>query len=98
MALLYCQVDAREIIIVAEEFLEEVSKASLIMFKVAGNQIVHQLLGVAHMLYNASKHENGRYWPEAKRLITFLGDLVKNLEDDIPSAAEAGLRLQQLVL
>jgi hypothetical protein len=96
MALLYCQAPACEIMDIAESFLEEVAKAPLIMFKVAGSQIVHQLLGVGHMLYNASRYENGRYWSEAKRLIAFLGDLVSNLEDDIPSAAEAGGRLLRL--
>ena len=96
MALLYCQAPACEIIDITENFLEEVAKAPLILFKVAGSQIVHQLLGVGHMLYNASKCENGRYWSEAKRLIEFLGDLVSGLEDDIPSAAEAGDRLLRL--
>lgn len=96
MALLYCEAPACEIINITEDFLEEVAKAPLIMFKVAGSQIVHQLLGVGHMLFNASKYENGRYWSEAKRLIEFLGDLVTNLEDDIPSAAEAGGRLLRL--
>lgn len=93
MALLYCQAPAHEMMDVAESFLEEVTKAPLIMFKVASSQIVHQLLGVGHMLSNASKYENGRYRSEATRLIVFLGDLVKNLEHDIPSAAQAGRRL-----
>jgi hypothetical protein len=96
MALLYCQAPAREIMEIAEAFLGEVDKASLIMFKVAGSQIVHQLLGVGHMLFNASRYDNGRHWAEAKRLIAFLGDLVKSLDNDIPSAAEAGERLQRL--
>lgn len=96
MALLYCQASAREVMDIAESFLEEVTKAPLIMFKVASSQIVHQLLGVGHMLYNASQYDNGRYRSEAKRLIAFLGDLVQNLEHDIPSAAEAGQRLLRL--
>lgn len=97
MALLYCQAPASEIMELAETFLEEVTKADLIMFKVAGSHIVHQLLGVGHMIYNASRYEHGRCWSEAKRLIAFLGDLVNNLEGDIPSAAEAGARLLRLV-
>ena len=96
MALLYCQAPAREVMDIAEAFLEEVDKASLIVFKVAGSQIVHQLLGVGHMLFNASRYESGRHGAEAKRLIAFLSDLVKSLEDDIPSAAEAAERLQKL--
>jgi hypothetical protein len=71
-------------------------KASLIMFKIAGSQIVHQLLGVGHMLFNASRYDHGRHRTEVERLIAFLGDLVKNLEHEIPSAAEAGKRLQRL--
>jgi hypothetical protein len=96
MALLYCKAPACEIMDIARSFLEEVAKAPLIMFKVAGSQIVHQLLGVGHMLYSASRYENGRYWPESKRLIAFLGSVVTNLQDDIPSAAEAGSRLLKL--
>ncbi|PVI00791.1 hypothetical protein DM02DRAFT_642261 [Periconia macrospinosa] len=96
MAMLYCEASACEIMKVVEDFLEEVAKAPLIMFKVAGSQIVHQLLGVGHMLFNASRHENGRNWSEARRLIAFLGELVTNLEGDIPSAAEAGDRLLRL--
>lgn len=96
MALLYCQAPAAEVMEVAQSFLEEVTKAPLIMFKVASSQIVHQVLGVGHMLCNASRYDNGRYRSEAKRLIAFLGDLVKNLEHDIPSAADAGERLLAL--
>lgn len=93
MALLYCQVPAQEVMDIAASFLEEVTKAPLIMFKVASSQIVHQLLGVGHMLYNASLYDSGLYRSEAKRLIAFLGDLVQNLEDDIPSAGKARERL-----
>jgi hypothetical protein len=97
MALLYCQAPANEIMEVAETLIEEIEKASLIIFKVAGSQIVHQLLGVGHMLFSASRHDHGRHRIEAERLIAFLGDLIKNLEHDIPSAAEAAERLQKLV-
>jgi hypothetical protein len=96
MALLYCQAPAWEVMGIAEGFLEEVTRAPLIIFKVASSQIVHQLLGVGHMLRNASQYENGRYRTEAKRLIMFLGDLVGNLEGDIPSAVGAGERLVRL--
>ncbi|RDL39321.1 Uncharacterized protein BP5553_03661 [Venustampulla echinocandica] len=96
MALLYCQAPAREVIDIAESFLEEVTKAPLIIFKVASSQIVHQLLGVGHMLYNASQYDSGLYRPEAKRLVAFLGDLAQSLGGDIPSAAEAGERLLRL--
>ena len=96
MALLYCQAPAREVMEIAEHFLEELSTAPLIMFKVASSQIVHQLLGVGHMLSNASRYDNGQYRSEAKRLIAFLGDLVKNLENVIPAAAAAGERLLRL--
>lgn len=96
MALLYCQAPAREVMDIAENFLEEVTKAPLIIFKVASSQIVHQLLGVGHMLYTASLCDSGLYRPEGKRLIAFLGDLVQNLEDDIPSAAKARERLLSL--
>ncbi|KAL1845515.1 hypothetical protein Plec18170_009734 [Paecilomyces lecythidis] len=96
MALLYCQAPACEVMETAENFLEEVTKAPLIMFKVAGNHIVQQLLGVGHMLFNASRSDNGRYRSEAKRLIALLGDLAKSLELDIPFAAAAGERLLNL--
>jgi Fungal specific transcription factor domain len=96
MVLLYCQAPAREVMDIAESFLEEVTKAPLIMFKVASSQIVHQLVGVGHMLYTASQYDDGLYRPETRRLITFLGDLVQSLDDDIPSAAEAGERLLSL--
>ncbi|KAI6782646.1 uncharacterized protein J7T54_003659 [Emericellopsis cladophorae] len=96
MALLYCQAPAHEVMELAERFLEEVTRAPLIIFKVASSQIVHQLLGVGHMLSNASRFDNGRHRSEAKRLIAFLGDLVRNLEHDIPSAAKAGERLLKL--
>jgi hypothetical protein len=59
-------------------------------------KIIHQLVGVAHMLSNASRYDNGQYRSEAKRLIAFLGDLVKNLEDVIPAAGAAGERLLML--
>ena len=95
MALLYCQAPAREVMEVAETFLQELTTAPLIMFKIAGSQIVHQLLGVGHMLSNASRYD-GQYQAEAKRLIAFLGDLVKNLENVIPAAAAAGDRLLML--
>lgn len=96
MALLYCQSPPREVMNLAEGFLEEVTKAPLIIFKVASSQIVHQLLGVGHMLYSASRYDSGRDGREAKRLIAFLADLVTNLEKDIPSAGEAGDRLLRL--
>jgi hypothetical protein len=96
MALLYCQAPATDVMAKTEMLIEEMEKASLIMFKVAGSQIVHQLLGVGHMLFNASRHEHGRHRQEAERLIAFLADIVRNLEHDIPSAAEAGERLQRL--
>ncbi|KAL2426051.1 hypothetical protein ABEF95_009344 [Exophiala dermatitidis] len=96
MVLLYCQAPAREVMNIAESFLQEVTKAPLIMFKVASSQIVHQLLGVGHMLYNASLYDSGLYRSEAKRLISFLGDLLQNLENDIPSAAKARERLLSL--
>ena len=96
MALLYCQAPATDVMVITETLIEEMEKASLIMFKVAGSQIVHQLLGVGHMLFNASRYEHGRHRQEAERLIVFLADLVRNLEHDIPSAAEAGQRLQRL--
>lgn len=96
MALLYCQSPTSEVMAVAESFIVEVSTAPLIMFKVASSQIVHQLLGVGHMLENASRHSDEQYRFGAKRLITFLRDLVENLEHDIPSAARAGERLREL--
>jgi hypothetical protein len=40
--------------------------------------------------------EHGPHRAEAERFIAFSGDLVKNLELVIPSAAEAGERLQRL--
>ncbi|KAH7028155.1 uncharacterized protein B0I36DRAFT_365262 [Microdochium trichocladiopsis] len=96
MALLYCKAPAREVMDVAESFLEELTNASLIFFKIAGSQIVHQLLGVGRMLHNASHYEHGQHRAEAKRLIVFIGDLVKNLENDIPSAIEAAEQLHEL--
>jgi len=96
MALLYCQSPTSEVMAVAESFIVEVSTAPLIMFKVASSQIVHQLLGVGHMLENASRHGDEQYRSGAKRLIIFLRDLVENLEHDIPSAAKAGERLREL--
>jgi hypothetical protein len=97
MALLYCQAPARDIMAITESLIQEMEDASLIMFKVAGSQIVHQLLGVGHMLFNASRYEHGQHRAEAERLIAFLGDLIRNLEHDIPSAAEAGERLRKLI-
>lgn len=96
LGLLYCQAPAGEVMGLAEDFLQELSQAPLIMFKVASGQIVHQLLGVGHMICNVSRYDNGQYVPEAKRLITFIGDLVQNLEHDIPSAAAAAERLLKL--
>lgn len=96
LALLYCQAPAREVMELADSFLEELSQAPLIMFKIASGQIVHQLLGVGHIVCNASHYDNGQYRLEAKRLITFIGDLVQNLEHDIPSASAAAERLLKL--
>jgi hypothetical protein len=96
LGLLYCQAPAREVMELADNFLEELSQAPLIMFKIASGQIVHQLLGVGHIVCNASNYDNGQYRLEAKRLITFIGDLVQNLEHDIPSAAAAAERLLKL--
>ncbi|KAK5064195.1 hypothetical protein LTR84_000028 [Exophiala bonariae] len=96
LSFLYSQAPARDVMELAENFLEELSQAPLIMFKVASGQIVHQLLGVGHMICNASHYDNGQYRPEARRLITFIGDLVQNLEHDIPSAAAAAERLLKL--
>lgn len=96
MTLLYCQAPAHEVMEVAEKFIEEVSQAPLIMFKVASSQIVYDLLGVGHMLHNASRHDGNQYRTEARRLIAFLADLVGNLELDIPLAAEIGGRLRGL--
>ncbi|KAH0336625.1 hypothetical protein KCU81_g8465, partial [Aureobasidium melanogenum] len=96
MALLYCQAPARDVMEVAENFLQELSSAPLIMFKIASNQIVHQLLGVGHMLSNASRYDNGQYRAEARRLIAFLGDLVKSLESVVPAAGAAGHKLLML--
>lgn len=96
MALLSCQAPACEVMKITQTFLEELTKAPLIMFKVASSQIVHQLLGVGHMLYNASRCDDSEYRSEANRLIAFLGDLMKSLENDIPSAADAGDRLLKL--
>lgn len=96
MTLLYCQAPAQEVMDIAEKFIEDVSQAPLIMFKVASSQIVYDLLGVGHMLYNASRHDGNQYRTEARRLIAFLADLVGNLELDIPLAAEVGERLRRL--
>jgi hypothetical protein len=71
-ALLYCQAPTSEVIAVDETFITEVSTAPLIMFKVASSQIVHQLLGVGHMLDNASRHDSDQYRSGAKRLIAIL--------------------------
>jgi hypothetical protein len=80
---------------IAKSLIEEMEKASLIMFKIAGSQIVHQLLGVGHILFNASRYDRDQHRTEAKRLITFLGDIFSNLEHDVPSAAKAGARLRK---
>jgi hypothetical protein len=96
MALLYCQAPARDVMAVADKFLQELSSAPLIMFKIASSQIVHQLLGVGHMLSNASRYDNDQYRAEAKRLIAFLGDLVKSLESVVPAAGSAGDKLIRL--
>ncbi|KAH0362701.1 hypothetical protein KCU65_g7887, partial [Aureobasidium melanogenum] len=96
MALLYCQALARDVMEIAEGFLQELNSAPLIMFKIASNQIVHQLLGVGHMLSNASRYDSGQYRAEAKRLIAFLGDLVKSLETVVPAAGAAGEKLLML--
>ncbi|TPX13618.1 uncharacterized protein E0L32_006089 [Thyridium curvatum] len=61
MALLYCQAPASEVMTVADNFLKEVAMVPLIMFRIASSQIVHQILGVGHMLCNASRYENGQY-------------------------------------
>ncbi|KAF5680057.1 maltose fermentation regulatory MAL33 [Fusarium heterosporum] len=45
MALLHCHAPVSDVIKVAEDFLNEISEASLIMFKVASSQIIQQLLG-----------------------------------------------------
>jgi len=96
MALLYCQAPARDVMAIAEKFLKELSSAPLIMFKIASSQIVHQLLGVGHMLSNASRYDSDQYRTEAKRLIAFLGDLVKSLESVVPAAGSAGDKLLRL--
>lgn len=96
MTLLYCQAAVSEVMRIAEKLLEEVTDAPLIIFKVAGSQIVHQLLGVGHMLHNASRYDDSQYAAEAKRLIAFFGDLVQNLGHDIPFATTAGQRLLRL--
>ena len=98
MTLLYCKAPARDVMDVAEQFLEELTNAQLILFKIAGTQIVHQLLGVGHMLHNASHYEHGQNRAEARRLIVFIGDLVKGLENDIPSAGDAGDQLRRLAV
>ncbi|KAL5410503.1 hypothetical protein PMIN03_005389 [Paraphaeosphaeria minitans] len=54
MAILYCQAPASEIMTVAELFLEDIIKADLII-KIAGSPIVHQLLGVGHIIHNTSR-------------------------------------------
>jgi hypothetical protein len=96
MALLYCQLPTLEIMEITKSLIEEMESAPLIMFKVAGNQIVHQLLGVGHTLYNASRIRARSPSRGGGATYCILGDLVKNLELDIPSAAEAGERLQRL--
>ncbi|KAI1842635.1 hypothetical protein JX265_012628 [Neoarthrinium moseri] len=96
MALLYCQAPADEMMNLVEEFLKEVTKVSLILFKVSGSPLVHQLVGVGHMLHNASQQDNGRFLGQAKRLIMNLSNLVKSLKDHIPSAADSGDRLWKL--
>jgi hypothetical protein len=56
-----------------------------------------EIMEVAETLIEEIEKDHGRHRIEAERLIAFLGDLVKNLEYDIPSAAEAAERLQRLV-
>ena len=48
------------------------------------------------MLSNASRYDNDQYRTEAKRLIAFLGDLVKSLESVVPAAGSAGDKLLRL--
>ncbi|KAF5643589.1 c6 transcription factor [Fusarium sp. NRRL 25303] len=85
-----------EVIKVAEEFLNEITEASLIMFKVASSQIVHQLLGVGHMVYNAFLYDENQSQFAVGRLVSYLEDIVKNLEQDIPTATEAREQLRKL--
>ncbi|KAF5598649.1 C6 transcription factor [Fusarium pseudocircinatum] len=96
MGLLHCQAPVDEVIKVAEEFLNEITEASLIMFKVASSQIVHQLLGVGHMVYNAFLYDENQSQFAVGRLVTYLEDIVKNLEQDIPTATEAREQLRKL--
>lgn len=96
MIMLSCHAPANEVMDFAEGFLREMMETPLIMFKIASSQIVHQLLGVGHMLVNASKHDNEQYQSEAKRLVASLGDLTKRLGISIPAAATAGDRLLKL--
>lgn len=96
MALLHKHAPAREVMDVTQKLLDAVTQAPLIMFKIAGSQMVHQFLGVGHMLCNASRYDDWGTRPEARRLIAFLGDLVNSLSNDIPSAARAGEQLLKL--
>ncbi|CAJ0548499.1 Ff.00g021120.m01.CDS01 [Fusarium sp. VM40] len=96
MGLLHRQAPVNEVIKVAEQFLNEITEASLIMFKVASSQIIHQLLGVGHMVYNAFLYDESQSQLAVGRLITYLEDIVKSLEQDIPTAAEAREQLQKL--
>ncbi|EXK80186.1 hypothetical protein FOQG_15266 [Fusarium oxysporum f. sp. raphani 54005] len=96
MGLLHCQAPVDEVIKVAEDFLNEITEASLIMFKVASSQIVHQLLGVGHMVYNAFLYDENQSQFAVGRLVTYLEDIVKNLEQDIPTATEAREQLRKL--
>ncbi|KAF4446838.1 hypothetical protein F53441_9542 [Fusarium austroafricanum] len=96
MGLLHCQAPVDEVIKVAEEFLNEVTEASLIMFKVASSQIIHQLLGVGHMVYNAFLYDENHSQFAVGRLVSYLEDIVKNLEQDIPTAADAREQLRRL--
>jgi hypothetical protein len=96
MGLLHRQAPVNEVIKVAEQFLNEITEASLMMFKVASSQIIHQLLGVGHMVYNAFLYDESQSQLAVGRLVTYLEDIVKSLEQDIPTAAEAREQLQKL--
>ncbi|RGP80749.1 c6 transcription factor [Fusarium longipes] len=96
MALLHCHAPVSDVIKVAEDFLNEISEASLIMFKVASSQIIQQLLGVGHMVYNAFLYDEHQCQVAVGRLVSYLEDIVKNLEQDIPTATAAREELQKL--
>ncbi|QPC78171.1 hypothetical protein HYE68_008923 [Fusarium pseudograminearum] len=96
MALLHCHAPVSDVIKVAENFLNEISEASLIMFKVASSQIIQQLLGVGYMVYNAFLYDEHQCQFAVGRLVSYLEDIIKNLEQDIPTAAAARGELQKL--